>query len=99
MKKTVLKKTFPAQFLYPGNNSVFQFVEDYYTIFEGVLDGTKICFYNRNKSVLKSTKDGGKTYTENIEFENPSFFVAVGLEFVDIQEQIVTSDDGIITYL
>jgi len=94
MNKRILKKTFPIQYLYAGNTDYYQFMEDYYTIYEGQIDGTQVCFYSRNKSVIKKTSDGGITYTENVEFENPSFFIAVGYNFADIQSQIVTSDDG-----
>lgn len=97
MQKRTFKKTFPAQYLYPTDTNIFQFVEDYYTVFEGVLDGTNVCFYNRNKSVIKKTTDGGDTYEELVEFENPSFFVAVDCTFDNIKEKIISELDGIIT--
>lgn len=99
MQKRIFKKTFPAQYLYPTNTDIFQFVEDYYTVFEGVLDGTNVCFYNRNKSVTKKTTDGGNTYEEIVEFENCSFFVAVDCTFDDIKNQVISDQDGIITEL
>lgn len=97
MQKRTFKKTFPAQYLYPTDTNIFQFVEDYYTVFEGVLDGTNVCFYNRNKSVIKKTNDGGNTYEEIVDFENSSFFVAVDCTFDDIKGQIISDHDGIIT--
>ena len=60
MKKRVYKKTYPIAYLYPGNRDVFQFEEEYYTIYETVLDGVKACFYNRSQSKLKKTTNGEK---------------------------------------
>lgn len=99
MKKRILKKIFPIQYLYPDNRDIFQVEEDYYTIFEGQIDGTNVCFYNRNKSVIKKTKNGGKTYEDTIEFENPSFFTAIDCTFEDIKEQVVSSNDGMLEWI
>ncbi len=99
MIKKILKKTFPIQYLYPDNRDIFQFVEDYYIIFEGQIDETNVCFYNRSQSIIKKTIDGGKTYTKKLEFENPSFFITLDKTFEDVQKQIVTDDDGLLEWI
>lgn len=96
MKKRIFKKTFPVQYLYPNNTDVFQFIEDYYTVFEGEIDGIKVCFYNRNKSVLNKSIDQGKTYEKTIEFENPSYFIALDCTFEEIQNEVIGIDDGLL---
>lgn len=92
MKKKVFKKTYPIAYLYPGNSDVFQFEEEYYTIYETVIDGVKACFYNRSQSKLKKTNDGGKNYEETIQFVDNTFFISLDVSFDDIKEKIIASD-------
>ena len=97
MKKREFKKTYPIQYIYPNNTDIYKFVEDRYVIFEGQLDGTKLCFYNRISSVTKTTKDDGITFEE--QYDNtisPSYFIAVGVDFDEIIENIIPSSDGLV---
>ena len=97
MKKRVFKKIYPMQYMYPNNTDVYQYTEDRYIVFEGNIDNTKICFYNRVSSILHTTKDGGKTFEEQKdEMIFPSYFTAVDVNFEDIIENIIPSTDGLV---
>ena len=97
MKKRVFKKTYPIQYIYPNDTDTYQYTEDTYIIFEGMLDGVKICFYSRVQSVLRKTTDGGKTYVDT--YDNllvPSYFTALDVDFDEIIENVIPSNDGMV---
>ncbi len=97
MKKRVFKKTYPVQYMYPENTDVYQYVEDTYIVFEGILDDTKICFYSRTASVLRKTTDSGKNYEEEQDSSLvTSYFTTLGVDFDDIIESIIPSNDGMV---
>ena len=96
MKKRIFKKTYPIQYMYPNNTDIYQYTEDRYIVFEGSIEDTKICFYNRVSSILYTTKDGGKTSEEQKDnIISPSYFTAIGVGFDDIIENIIPSTDGL----
>ena len=97
MKKRVFKKTYPIQYIYPNDTDTYQYTKDTYIIFEGMLDGVKICFYSRVQSVLRKTTDGGKTYDDT--YDNllvPSYFTALDVDFDEIIENVIPSNDGMV---
>ena len=97
MKKRVFKKVYPIQYSYIGDTNNFQYVEDIYTVYEGEIDGTKICFYNRTDSITYKTTDGGETYTKDSSNINAiGFFTIIGVTFDDIIEKVISSNGGII---
>lgn len=97
MKKRIFKKIYPTQYPYVGDTNTFQYVEDIYTVYEGEINGTKICFYNRTDSVTYKTTDGGETYTKDSGNINAiGFFTIIGVAFDDIIDKVISSRGGII---
>lgn len=97
MKKRAFKKTYPIQYIYSNDTDTYQYTEDTYIVFEGRLDGVKICFYSRVQSVLRKTTDGGKTYDDT--YDNllvPSYFTALDVDFDEIIENVIPSNDGMV---
>ena len=96
MLHRIFKKTYRAQMLYPNNQDIYQYIEDYYSVYETELEGTKFCFYNRNKSIIKKTEDGGKTFTDDVQFTDFSYFTAIGVTFDEIMEDVISTSDGLV---